>query len=66
MVVTASTYHKGFYASNDVKVIHRYLPRSVGEMVVWYLWLVISQTLRRPLTPTQGIGTPQVRPLLLD
>lgn len=41
MVVTASTYHKGFYASNDVKVIHRYLPRSVGEMVVWYLWLVL-------------------------
>lgn len=41
MVVTASTYHKGFYASNDVKVIHRYLPCSVREMVVWYLWLVL-------------------------
>lgn len=41
LVVVASKYHKGFYASNDVKIIHRYLPREVGELVVWYLWLVL-------------------------
>jgi hypothetical protein len=37
LVVFASRYHKGFYATNDVKVVHRYLPREVGELVVWYL-----------------------------
>ncbi|KKZ66219.1 hypothetical protein EMCG_08055 [[Emmonsia] crescens] len=41
MVVFVTRYHKGFHASNDIKVIHRYLPREVGELVVWYLWLVL-------------------------
>ena len=27
--------------SGDVKIIHRYLPREVGELVVWYLWLAL-------------------------
>jgi hypothetical protein len=26
--------------SGDVKFIHRYLARELGELVVWYLWLV--------------------------
>lgn len=34
LVVLASKYHKGFYASSDAKIIHRYLPRDVGESVV--------------------------------
>lgn len=33
MVVLASKYHKGFYASNDAKTIHRYLPREDTTMV---------------------------------
>ncbi|KAI9035034.1 uncharacterized protein KD926_004698 [Aspergillus affinis] len=41
MVTLVSAYHKGFYASNDTKVIHRYLPREVGELLVYYLWLVL-------------------------
>ncbi|CAG8283084.1 unnamed protein product [Penicillium salamii] len=41
LVVFVTHYHKGFYASNDTKVIHRYLPQEVGELVVWYLWLVL-------------------------
>jgi hypothetical protein len=41
LAVVASKYHKGFYASKDAKIIHRYLPRVVGELVVWYLWLVL-------------------------
>lgn len=41
MVVFVSRYHKGFHVRNDTKVIHRYLPREVGELVVWYLWLVL-------------------------
>ncbi|KAG9375920.1 RecQ Superfamily II DNA helicase [Pyrenophora tritici-repentis] len=34
-------YHKGYKVSGDVKIIHRYLPREVGELVVWYMWLVL-------------------------
>lgn len=41
LVTFVTKYHKGFYVSNDVKVIHRYLPREIGELVVWYLWLVL-------------------------
>jgi hypothetical protein len=41
MVVFVTHYHKGFHATNDVKIIHRYVPREVGELVVWYLWLVV-------------------------
>jgi hypothetical protein len=41
LVTFVSQYHKGFYASNDTKVIHRYLPREVRELVVHYLWLVL-------------------------
>jgi hypothetical protein len=41
MVVFVTRYHKGYNVSGDVKIIHRYLPRKVGELVVWYLWLVL-------------------------
>ena len=41
MVVYVTRYHKGYAVSGDVKVIHRYLPREVGELLVWYLWLVL-------------------------
>lgn len=32
--VLASKYNKGFYASNDAKIIHWYLPRDVVELLV--------------------------------
>ncbi|KAJ5300045.1 hypothetical protein N7476_007735 [Penicillium atrosanguineum] len=41
LVALVTRYHKGFYASGDAKVIHRYVPREVGELIVWYLWLVL-------------------------
>ena len=41
LVVFVMAYHKGFYMSNNVKIIHQYLPCKVGELVVWYLWLVL-------------------------
>lgn len=41
LVVLAVRYHKGFHVSNDIKIIHRYLPREIGSLVVRYLWLVL-------------------------
>jgi superfamily II DNA helicase RecQ len=40
-VVVVARYHKGYSISGDVKIIHRYLPREVGELLVWYMWLVL-------------------------
>jgi hypothetical protein len=39
--VIATRYHKGFHVNNDPKIIHRYLPRAVGALLVRYLWLVL-------------------------
>ena len=41
MVVFVTQYHKGEQYQANVKIIHRYLPREVGELVVWYRWLVV-------------------------
>jgi len=40
MVVMVTDYHKGFSASQSFKIVHRYVPREVGELVVYYLWLI--------------------------
>ncbi|KAH2165416.1 hypothetical protein KXV74_005446 [Aspergillus fumigatus] len=39
MVALVTAYYKGFYASNDAKIIHRYVPREIGELIIYYLWL---------------------------
>ncbi|TPX16410.1 uncharacterized protein E0L32_012428, partial [Thyridium curvatum] len=41
MVCFVTMYHKGFRRTDTIKVIHRYLPREVGELLVWYMWLVL-------------------------
>lgn len=59
LVVFVTQYHKGFYASNDTKVIHRYLPQEVGELVVWYLWLVLPfvERLEAYQQKMRGVGS---------
>ena len=32
-----TSYHKGYSASQQVKIIHRFVPREVGELVVYFL-----------------------------
>lgn len=46
LIVVASRYHKGYTISGDIKIIHRYMPREIGELLVWYLWLVLPFTQR--------------------
>ncbi len=41
LVAFVATYHKGYRSSGNIKIIHRYLPREVGELLVYYLWLVL-------------------------
>jgi len=40
MISTVTTYHKGYTISGDTKIIHRYLPKEVGELLVYYLWMI--------------------------
>ncbi|KAK0886346.1 hypothetical protein LTR57_025752, partial [Friedmanniomyces endolithicus] len=40
MVVFVTNYHKGYKKGRRVKIVHRYVPREIGEIVVYYLWLV--------------------------
>lgn len=39
LVSFTTTYHKGYDFSKKVKVIHRYVPREVSELVVYFLGL---------------------------
>ncbi|KAJ6194071.1 hypothetical protein J3E72DRAFT_199128, partial [Bipolaris maydis] len=38
VVVFVTKYHKNIAQTGQGKVIHRYVPREVGELVVFYLW----------------------------
>lgn len=40
MVAFVTQYHKGYSASKRVKIVHRFVPNEVGELVVYFLWLV--------------------------
>jgi len=41
MVCFVTAYHKNYRQTDQIKVIHRYVPREVGELWVWYAWLVL-------------------------
>lgn len=41
LLVFATQHHSNMYIEDDVKAIHRYVPREVGELVVLYLWLAL-------------------------
>ena len=41
LVVFVTYYHKGYSISGSTKTIHRYLPREIDELLVYYLWLIV-------------------------
>lgn len=41
LISTVTSYHKGYNITGSAKVIHRYLPLEVSELLVYYLWLVL-------------------------
>jgi hypothetical protein len=41
LIAMVSTYHKGYAQTAKPKIIHRYLPREVGELMFYYLWLIL-------------------------
>jgi hypothetical protein len=41
LVAIVTSYHKGYTCTGTTKIIHRYLPREISELVIYYLWLVL-------------------------
>jgi hypothetical protein len=37
LVTIVTSYHKGYTCTGSTKIIHRYLPNEVGELLVYYL-----------------------------
>ena len=65
-VELVTRYHKGYNISGDIKIIHRFVPRAVGALMVWDAWLVTPavetfQEIREP-----GSGGRQWRVWLSD
>ncbi|KAJ5882817.1 uncharacterized protein N7473_011079 [Penicillium subrubescens] len=68
LVTFVSRYHKGFHLSGDVKVIHQFVPRVGGSLVVRYILLALlfvdrlvalqqsiqGQPLANPTTPADS------------
>jgi hypothetical protein len=44
LVAIVTSYHNGYTCTGSTKIIHRYLPKEVGELLVYYLWLVLPFT----------------------
>jgi len=36
-----TAHHKDFQQSEQIKIIHRFMPPEVGKSLVWYKWLVL-------------------------
>lgn len=41
LVAIVTSYHKGYTCTGTTKIIHRYLPREISELVIYYLWLIL-------------------------
>jgi hypothetical protein len=63
MVSTVTDYHKGYSITGSTKIIHRYLPKEVGELLVYYLWLIRPFDRKLELLALRR-GNPQPSPFL--
>jgi RecQ family ATP-dependent DNA helicase len=41
LMTFVTLYHKGYSITGSEKIIHRYLPQEVGELLLYYIWLVL-------------------------
>jgi hypothetical protein len=48
LVSFVTSYHKNYSTSSSTRLIHRFLPPEVGELLVYYLWLVVPFCRRMP------------------
>lgn len=41
LVSFVTYYHKGYAITGTTKIIHRYLPKEVDELLLYYIWLIV-------------------------
>jgi superfamily II DNA helicase RecQ len=60
LMVYVTLYHKGIGQTRQAKVVHRYLPQEVGELLFYYLWMVLPfwQRLERASRGIQSEPSP--------
>lgn len=44
LIAIVTSYYKGYTCIGLTKIIYRYLPKEVGELLVYYLWLILLFT----------------------
>ena len=42
LISTVTSYHRGYNITESTKIIQWYLPKEVSELLVYYLWLVLT------------------------
>jgi hypothetical protein len=60
LMAYVTLYHKGIGQTRQAKVVHRYLPQEVGELLFYYLWMVLPfwQRLERASRDVQSEPSP--------
>lgn len=60
LMAYVTLYHKGIGQTRQAKVVHRYLPQEVGELLFYYLWMVLPfwQRLERASRDVQSQPSP--------
>jgi len=41
LISIVTSYHKGYNMEGSTKIIHRFLPKDISEIMVLYLWLIL-------------------------
>jgi hypothetical protein len=54
LVAIVTSYHKGYACTGTTKIIHRYLPREISELLIYYLWLVLPFVQKMTLLTEQS------------
>jgi len=58
LISFVTAYHKGYEYSEKTKLIQRFLPKEVGELLVYYLWLVLPffETMQLVVDKVDGLS----------
>jgi hypothetical protein len=54
LVAIVTSYHKGYTYTGTTKIIYRYLPREISELLIYYLWLILPFVQKLTLLTKQG------------
>lgn len=41
LVMFVTFYYKGYSVQDSTRIIHRYLPKEISELFVYYFWLIL-------------------------